>query len=390
MNRILISGAGIAGLTTAYWLVERGFQVTVVERASEVRDGGYKIDIRGAAVDVIRRMGLLEDVRRLSTEVREAAFVDKDGRTVATMDADLFGGRAKDDVEVLRGDLAQLLYGRIQGKAEFVFGDSIVDINDDLVIFESGRRGTFDMVIGADGLRSVTRDLLFGKGGVRELGYYVSIFDVPNHLGLDREERTYVEPGRTALMYSTRGDANAKAMFLFASGPLDYNRRDQVQQQKLLADAYTGAGWEVERLLAAAAQAKGFYFDSLSLVELETWSQGRVVLTGDAAFCATPASGQGTSLALVGGYVLAGEIAANDDHTTAFTAYEEQMRGFAEANQKLGPENIRGMVIGKRWQIRAQLAVLRMLPKLPGKEKMAGRIADKIHRAATAITVKDY
>ncbi|MEV4312026.1 FAD-dependent oxidoreductase [Actinocrispum sp. NPDC049592] len=387
-KKILISGAGIAGLTTAYWLTEHGHQVTVVERATEIRDGGYKVDIRGAAVDVIRRMGLLEDVRRLSTEVREAAFVDKDGKTVATMDADLFGGRAHDDVEVLRGDLTQLLYRKT--KAELVFGDSIVDINDTRVTFESGRTDTFDIVIGADGLRSVTRELVFGDGGLRELGYYVSIFDVPNHLGLDREERTYVEPGRTALMYSTRGDANAKAMFLFASEPLDYNRRDAAQQRKLLADAFTGAGWEVERLLAAAPEAKGFYFDSLSLVELDTWSKGRVVLTGDAAFCATPASGQGTSLALVGAYVLAGEIAANDTHEQAFAAYEQQMRGFAEANQKLGPENVRGMVIGKRWQIRAQLAVLRMLPKLPGKEKMAGRIADKIHRAATAITLKDY
>ncbi len=390
MNEILISGAGIAGLTTAYWLVEHGHRVTVVERATEIRDGGYKIDIRGAAVDVIRRMGLLEDVRRLGTEVREAAFVDKDGRTVARMDAALFGGRAHEDVEVLRGDLAQLLYGKIQGKAGFRFGDSIVDIDGNRVTFESGRVSTFDVIIGADGLRSATRELAFGTGGVRELGYYVSIFDVPNHLGLDREERTYAEPGRTALMYSTRGDANAKAMFLFASEPLDYDRRDAAKQRKLLADAFTGAGWEVERLLAAAPQAKGFYFDSLSLVELDTWSTGRVVLTGDAAFCATPASGQGTSLALAGGYVLAGEIAANETHEQAFAAYEQQMRGFAEANQKLGPENVRGMVIGKRWQIRAQLAVLRMLPKLPGKEKMAGRIAEKIHRAATAITLKDY
>jgi 2-polyprenyl-6-methoxyphenol hydroxylase-like FAD-dependent oxidoreductase len=389
--KILISGAGIAGLTTAYWLREHGFEPTIVERASEIRDGGYKIDIRGTAVDVIRRMGLLDEVRRLSTEVREATFVDRDGKTVATMDADLFGGRSDEDIEVLRGDLAQLLYSKLEGKAEFIFGDSIVDIDQDetgaRVEFESGSARTFDLVIGADGLRSATRSLVFGETGLRELGYYVSIFDVPNHLGLDRAERTYLEPGRTALMYSTRGDANAKAMFLWTSETLDYNRRDTAQQQKLLAEAYADAGWEVPRLLDAAPDAHGFYFDSLTLVELERWSAGRVVLTGDAAFCATPASGQGTSLALVGAYVLAGEIAGGGD---AFARYEQEMRGFAEANQKLGPDNVRGMVIGKRWQIRAQLAVLRMLPKLPGKEKMAGRIAEKIHRAATAITLKDY
>jgi 2-polyprenyl-6-methoxyphenol hydroxylase-like FAD-dependent oxidoreductase len=390
--KVLISGAGIAGLATAYWLLERGFSPTVVERAPEIRDGGYKVDIRGAAVDVIRRMGLLDAVRERSTEVREATFVDRDGHRVASMDADLFGGRSGEDVEVLRGDLAQLLYSRLEGKAEFIFGDSIVDIQEESsgarVSFEHAQPREFDVVVGADGLRSVTRSLVFGEGGVRELGYYVSIFDVPNHLGLDRAERTYLEPGRTALMYSTRGSADAKAMFLFASPPLEYDRRDTEQQRKLLADAYTDTGWEVPRLLASAKSAEGFYFDSLSLVELDRWSSGRVVLTGDAAFCASPASGQGTSLALVGAYVLAGELAAAP--AAAFARYEENMREFVAANQKLGPENIRGMVLRKRWQIRAQLAVLRMLPKLPGKEKMAGRIADKIHRAATAIDLKDY
>ncbi|GAB3878895.1 hypothetical protein GCM10029964_030300 [Kibdelosporangium lantanae] len=141
----------------------------------------------------------------------------------------------------------------------------------------------------------------------------------------------------------------------------------------------------MSKLLAAAEHAEGFYFDSLSLVELDRWSRGRVVLTGDAAYCASPASGQGTSLALVGAYVLANELAEGGLDT-----YETLMRGFVAANQKLGPENVRGMVIAKKWQIRAQLTVLRLLPKLPGKEKMAGRIADKIHRAATAITLKDY
>ncbi|GAB3878899.1 hypothetical protein GCM10029964_030310 [Kibdelosporangium lantanae] len=227
--KVLISGAGIAGLTTAYWLAERGITVTVVERADDVRDGGYKVDIRGTAVEVIRRMGLLDDVRELRTEVRDATFVDKDGATVATMDADLFGGRHDEDVEILRGDLARLLYSRLAGKVEFVFGDSIVDIDDTgdgvRVTFEHDPEREFDLVVGADGLRSTTRRLVFGEGNVRELGYYVSIFDVPNHLGLDRAEHTYVEPGRTALMYSTRGDTGAKAMFLFASEPLDYSPR---------------------------------------------------------------------------------------------------------------------------------------------------------------------
>ncbi|TCO49716.1 FAD-dependent monooxygenase [Actinocrispum wychmicini] len=389
-KNVLVAGAGIAGLTTAYWLKKHGFTPTVVERATEIRDGGYKVDIRGAAVDVIRRMGLLDEVRRRATEVREATFVDRTGRKVAEMDADLFGGRSGADVEILRGDLARLLFDQLDG-VEFGFGDSIVDIQPDgTVRFEHTPARKFDLVVGADGLRSATRRMVFGEGDVRELGYYVSIFTVPNHLGLDRAERTYVEPGRTALMYSTRGAADAKAMFLFAAPPMDYDRRDTEQQRAILAEAYAGAGWEVPRLIEAAKSADGFYFDSLSLVELDRWSRGRVVLTGDAAYCASPASGQGTSLALVGAYVLAGELASSDDPATAFARYEQEMRGFVTANQKLGPANVRGMVIAKRWQIRAQLAVLRMLPHLPGKERMAGRIAARIHRAATAITLKDY
>ncbi|MER6175316.1 FAD-dependent monooxygenase [Streptosporangium sp. NPDC001681] len=386
MSNILISGASIAGTTLAYWLREHGFTPTVVERATEVREGGYKIDIRGAALDVVERMGLLEKVRGLRTDVRTGSIVDDEGRQVAGMNGDSFGGRVHEDAEVHRGDLARLLHEATNG-VEYLFGDSIASIDGTQVTFDSGLVRHFDLVIGADGLHSNTRALTFGpeERFVHDMGYNVSIFSVPNHLGLDREELTYVGPGRTALLYSTRQDTGAKAMFLWAA---DSKVRERAEQQQALAQSYSGSGWEVPRLLEDMADAPDFYFDSLSQVRMDSWHTGRVALVGDAAYCASPASGQGTSLALVGAYVLAGELKrAAGDHTAAFPAYEARMRPFVEANQALGTNNIKRMVLSSRFQVRMSMVTLRLVNLLPGKDRIMAKVVEQIHRAATAITL---
>ena len=277
-TKILISGGGIAGTALAYWLHRHGATPTVVERAGAIRDGGYKVDLRGAALDVVERMGILERIRKLRTDVRGGSVVDAAGRRVASMDGDTFGGRVHGDAELLRGDLNQLLYELTRDDVEYRFDDSIAELHDTAggvdVTFESGDTGTFDLVIGADGVHSRTRALAFGAeadaGAVRDLGYYVSIFSVPNHLELDRWELTYVGPGRTALVYSTARQDDAKAMFLFASPPLHYDPRDRAAQERLLAEAYAGEGWEVPRLLDGMAAAPDFYFDSLSQVHLDS------------------------------------------------------------------------------------------------------------------------
>lgn len=377
--RVLISGASIAGTTAAYWLHRHGCTPTVIERAPAIREGGYKIDIRGAALDVVSRMDILETVRKHPTEVRTGSIVSADGRKVASMDGDTFGGRVSEDAEILRGDLNRILYEAGKDEVEYRFGQSIASIKDGEdgaeVTFEDGTTGTFDLVIGADGAHSNTRSLAFGPEAdyLHDMGYYVSIFSTPNHLGLDREELTYVGAGRTALTYSTAGDAGAKAMFLFASEPLAFDHRDREQQQRLLAEAYAGEGWEVPKFLEAMADAPDFYFDSLSQVHMDQWSKGRVGLVGDAAYCASPASGQGTSLALVGAYVLA--------------AYERAMRPFVAVNQKLGPSNIKQMVMKSRMQIKFAMT---MLAHMPGKERMMQSIVARLHKAATAIDLKEY
>ncbi|MFG1681319.1 FAD-dependent monooxygenase [Nonomuraea sp. NPDC049269] len=389
MTNILISGASIAGTATAYWLRRHGFTPTVVERAPALREGGYKVDIRGVALDVIERMGLLDAVRARSTDMRIATHYDAKGRRIAEMDADLFGGREGTDAEIMRGDLNELLYDLTRDDVEYIFDDSITGISEDgTVTFERSAPRRFDLVVGADGVHSNTRRLAFGEESafVRDLGYYISICTVPNRLGLDREEAVHAAPGRTANVYSTRQDTNAKALFMWSSQPLAYDHRDLAQQKELLAQAMAGVEWEVPELLEAVRGSTDFYFDSVSQIHMDRWSKGRVVLVGDAAYCASPASGQGTSLALVGAYVLAGELAAGG----GVDGYEREMRGFVDANQKLGPANVKGMVLPSRAVIWFQTRMIKLLPHLPGRDRMIDRIAGPMARAATAITLKNY
>ena len=386
---VLVSGAGIAGVTLAYWLSRHGFVPTVVERSPAPRSGGYKIDIRGAALRVVERMGLLDDIRAHATGVRAGSVVDANGRRVASMDGDTFGGREHGDAEILRGDLLRLVLDATED-VEFLWQEEIAKIEQTAdavdVTFAGGLTRTFDLVVGADGLHSVTRGLVFGDGHVHDLGHRVSIFSVPDHLGLDREEMTYVSPGRTVLMYSTVRDAGAKAMFLFADdAPIPADGR------AYLAQKYRDEGWAVPTLLAEMDGAQDFYLDSLSQVHLDRWSQGRVALVGDAAYCASVASGQGTSLALVGAYVLAGELAAaGGDHVAGFANYEAALRDFVAANQKLGPANIKRMVLSSRAGVWLSMTFLALLSKLPGRDRLMAKAIEPIHRAANAITLRDY
>ncbi|GAB6939398.1 FAD-dependent monooxygenase [Isoptericola variabilis] len=395
MNRsVLVSGGGVAGLALAHRLAARGDAVTVVEQAPAPRAGGYKVDVRGAALQVLDRMGLLEEARTLRTEVRAGTVVDARGRRAASMDGDTFGGRVHDDVELLRGDLHRLLR-ESAADAEHVHGDSIASLADTgdgvEVAFTSGRAGRYDVVVGADGLRSRTRNLVLGpdERHVVDLGYYVAVATVPNRLGLDREEVTYVGPGRTALVYATAREEGARAMFLWSSAPLGHRDLGRAQRERLLADAYAGEGWEVPGLLADVPASPDLLFDSLSQVRAERWSAGRAVLLGDAAYCASAASGQGTSLALVGAYVLAAALDAHDDPAAAFADYERRMRPFVAANQALGPANIKRMVVGTRGQVRASLAMLRVMDRLPGKERMMAAMTAPIHKAAHAVELPD-
>ncbi|MEV0144130.1 MULTISPECIES: FAD-dependent monooxygenase [unclassified Nonomuraea] len=389
-TNVLISGASVAGPALAYWLHRHGFTPTIVERAPALRDGGYAVDFRGEVhLSVLRRMGILGDIERARTGMGSMSYVNAAGKTQSTMPADLFAG----DVEILRGDLGRILYGATEDYTEYVFGDSIASLTEDAdgvtVTFERGAPRRFDLVIGADGLHSNTRRLTFGpeERFVKHLGLYCAIFTTANHLGLDHTGHAYRTAGRLVALHSARHNTQARAVFYFASPVLDLNRRDVARQQAVLAESFAGNGWQSERLLRDMRQATDFYFDSVGQVRMDAWSRGRVALVGDAAYCPSSLSGMGSGLALVGAYVLAGELAAaRGDHRVAFARYEEEMREYATGCQKMGDGVAKLMVPDSRLLASFLNRYYKIVPYLPGKN-MAANMARK---AAENITLRDY
>ncbi|MGW0479819.1 FAD-dependent monooxygenase [Nonomuraea sp. NPDC003214] len=322
---VLVSGASIAGPAIAYWLHRYGCRVTVVEKAPALRLGGQAVDFKGAVHrTVLERMGILEEVHRRRTGGSDQEIVDARGRRLAVMPGEFTGG----DVEILRGDLAELLYERTREGCEYVFGDSITSLTQSAggvdVTFERAAPRTFDLVVGADGIHSNVRRLAFGpeEEFVRFLGHYYALVQ----LDLESGSQMYNEPGRMAAL----GGVKAPSFFVFASEPLDYDRYDVEQQRRVLMDAYRGAGWRIPEVLDRLAGVEDIYLDSISRVETDEYARGRVVLLGDAAYGNT-LGGFGSGLALVGAYVLAGELAAaGGDHRAGFAAYQEAFRGYAK------------------------------------------------------------
>jgi 2-polyprenyl-6-methoxyphenol hydroxylase-like FAD-dependent oxidoreductase len=389
MTSVLISGAGVAGPALAFWLDRFGYDVTIVERAPALRSGGYAVDFRGAAVTVLQRMGLLDAVRAAETGQGDVTYVDGGGRRLATMPAAVMSG----ELEILRGDLVELLHGVTAPTVEYVFGDSIRDLAEDTdgvtVTFASGAEKRFDLVFGADGLHSTVRALAFGPEAqyLRPLGYYAAVITTENFLHLDHTGEFFNAPGRTIGMYSARNNTEAKALFYFASDPIDYDHHDPEQQKNILRSRFAGLPWHTERLVGELDAAADLYFDSLSQVKMPTFSTGRVSLVGDAGYCASSLSGMGTSLAIVGAYVLANELRAHGgNRVAAFAAYESELRDYIAACHKLADGTGQFFVPGSRLMIWLRNLNYRILPFVPWKKAIAAMPM----KAANAITLKEY
>ncbi|MFI5718698.1 FAD-dependent monooxygenase [Nocardia sp. NPDC051750] len=398
---ILVSGAGIAGPTLAYWLHKYGFHPTVVERAPGLRSGGHAVDIRGTARQVADRTGILAQVRGAHTGARGMAFVDRTNKRVATMSTEVFGdsGGPVAELAIRRTDLARILYSSSRDDVDYIFGDSITAIEQDGegigVEFDNGRSERFDLLIGADGVRSAVRRLVFGpeERYIRDLGCYVSLFSTDTTLDHDGWQLMYTmpggdgRPGRTAGIYPQSEPGRALAGFFLRSDPLSYDRGDIDAQKRVVVRAFDGDGWEIPRMLSAIWDAPDFYFDRVVQVQMDSWSRQRAVLLGDAAYCASPMSGIGTSLALVGAYILAGELAvAAGDHLLAYPAYERKMRRFVRAAQEFARgAGDGGLMPDSRAQLRLRNLSIRMLPYLP--KRFVGRGMENV---ANTVALEDY
>jgi 2-polyprenyl-6-methoxyphenol hydroxylase-like FAD-dependent oxidoreductase len=393
-THLLISGASIAGPALAHWLHRYGFAVTVVERAPGLRRGGQAVDLRGVAKEAVRCMGLDAQVRAARTDTRGMSIVNSRNKPIAELRADMLGGDGMiAEIEVLRGDLAEVFYEATRDEVEYVFGDHITAVDQQAdrveVGFASGRRRSFDLVVGADGLHSALRGMVFGPEAdfVRDLGYLGAFFTVPNHLGLDSWMLSYSEPNRAAAIRSVHDNREALALLSVRGNRDEVDLRDIPAQKTLLRRRMSGMGWEVGWLLDRMDEAEDFYFDTCSQVVMDSWSAGRVVLVGDSAYCASPISGQGTSLAVVGAYLLAGELAAAPgDHTVAFARYERQMRGWVEATQDMGRVNAKRFTAGNRFELFLKYQLMRIMPYLPGKAPFMRHVLEVVN----GIELPDY
>lgn len=351
MQTVLISGGGIAGPVLAYWLRRHGFAPTVVERAPGRRPGGQAVDIRGVALQVMERMGLWEQASQARTRMRGMSILDPEGHEVdRSTEATFSSGRLdSEDIEVLREDLVEMVYEHTRAGVEYLFGDSITALHEDetgvRVDFTHGPSRSFDLVVGADGLHSTVRRLAFGpeERYAHHLGSYLSVFSADNFLALE-DWQLWLRDGETGFgIMPVRGNTELRIAFGFESAPLAPELRDGGALQQLVVDKLGSLRWEGTRLAEAARKAPDFYCDAMAQIRMDRWSSGRVALLGDAGYCPSPLSGQGTSLALVGAHVLADSLARNPgDHRAGYARYERRMRPFVTLNQALATENAGG------------------------------------------------
>ena len=338
-RRVLITGASIAGNTAAFWLGRAGWDVDVVERAPEFRDGGQNIDVRGVGREVLRRMGLEQAALNHGTGEQGTAWIGADGQPRAefrTDDMEADGPTA--EMEILRGDLARLLRDAVGENVDFRYGDHVTAIDDGAdgatVAFASGRVERYDSVIVAEGVGATSRELVFtGENDPRWMDMTIAYFTIPRTPDDDRMWRWFNAPGKRSVSLRPDNHGTTRAMLCLskaAEGEQDWVRE---RQEALLREQFADAGWETPRILAAMNDSADFYFDVLRQVRMPRWSKGRTVLTGDAAWCATPLAGVGTTLAVTGAYVLAEELARHDTVEQAFAAYEAQMRPMVEDGQ---------------------------------------------------------
>jgi 2-polyprenyl-6-methoxyphenol hydroxylase-like FAD-dependent oxidoreductase len=372
---ILINGGGIAGPSLAFWLARHGHGVTIAEQARELRTGGQAVDFRGPALTVLEEMGVLEQVKAGATQMGPLVLVDGRGKEVGRLPAEVISG----EVEIHWGDFTRMLYEAVRNDVNYRFGVRVTALADNSrgldVTFSDGSTGSYDLVIGADGLHSGTRRLVFGpeERYVTQLGQCFGFFDIVNRLRLDHCGMAYIDAGRTAALQGIDPDKPARASLFLSDPHVAFDYRDTEGNKRLFVERYAGMGWEVPTLLDGLADAPEVYFDSIAQVHLDSYARGRVCLTGDAAWCASPRSGMGTTLALVGSYVLAHEMqVAGNDYAAAFARYQRLLAPYVARCQKLAINALRTERLSSGRLATLRNVALRML-RIPAVSKLVAR-----------------
>ena len=373
---ILVSGASIAGPTVAYWLAKAGHRVVVVERADALRTAGHNVDVRGSGREVLRRMGIEEQVLAETTGEAGLRFVDERSVLAEFPASHDDSSGATAEVEILRGQLSRLLVEAGRAEVEYVFGDHIdeLDADDDgvTVTLAGGSTRRVDVVIVTEGSRSRTRGRYFDDVELRELGMYTAYGTIPRTDSDDAWWSWYTAVGGRSIMLRPDNIGTTRVALSYLSAPTGVEDLPAAEQRTAVCDAYTDAGWQAGRICAALPTASELYVDYLTQVRAPSWVRGRIVLCGDAAWCSTPVSGVGTTLALTGAYILAGELSARPSLSAAFAGYEQRMRPLVERAQKLPPGTPQLIHPRSRWG----LAVLRTLLRVAGSRParaLAGR-----------------
>lgn len=391
-RRVLITGASVAGNTLAWWMSRYGFDVTVLERHPEFRDGGQNIDVRGAGRKVLSKMGLEEIVKQSGTGETGIQFVDDDNQTIAEFDVDEVGANGPTaELEILRGDLARILFDACRNRVAFRFGDTVSKIEDletsAFVTFESGVRQIYDLVVIAEGVGSSTRELVFpGENTPRWLDVTMGYFTIPKGDGDGDHCRIFTAGEGRIIWLRPDNKGTTRAILVVQKVSDGAGDLAPAAQKAFLKEHFANAGWEAPRVLKGLETTDDLYFDVLRQVKMDRWSDGRVILTGDAAWCATPISGIGTTLAIVGAYVLAGELSKSSELADAMSQYEAIMRPYVEKGQgvlKIAPKMLQPQT---RFGVALQHAVLRVA-SAPGVKQVAAKL---FMPSADEIALPDY